>query len=168
MTLPSQEFIAALARVSNLTDELSAMLNILGTDLRRSADPRAKRTAAMSGGASNAAKLLGAAVGDISSIVINEAPSGTNVYYGFKDDFTFAGGMQGEQASETITGLPWITAGSRIIPINLSGPRTSAVETFIATFDNIVPGVGFDFHLMATDSATIAGSDYSAMWFSFG
>lgn len=160
-------FAEFLSNAEHSLIELPKWLTTLALAIRAISDPEAAKASRVAGGAAKAADLLKNDLiplfRDIQSTIVN-----ANNPMGFAEPFTFAGGSAGETQSITVTGQPWVVAGtSRIVPINNTQPATSAIEYYSPAVTNLVTGVGFDVTLTTTDAATPIGQTGSVLWIGF-
>jgi hypothetical protein len=96
--------------------------------------------------------------GKIDPSLLPPSGSGGN-YLQVEADFGFDAGNEGDIARTTVTGQPWVTAGSVILCNPFGGatvdhnPDDAIVEGLVAYAENIVPGVGFDVVIYAPQNS---------------
>lgn len=143
--------------------EFAMALRRSENELSKSSDPNAasmgESLGVSSAAAMRAARRVFNALKLLKQRALDHGP-----YYGFVT-VTFVGGTKGETKTVTVTGQPWVIAGtSKVVPINNTPAVTSAVEYYSPSVSNYVTGAGFDVSLTTTDAATPLGQVGSVFW----
>lgn len=126
----------------------------------------AEEFGAASTGFARCASLMQSLPDAISSFVNEEIISiaGGEIKFGVATPFTL-GGAPPESDTVTVTGKPWVTINTVVMPFS-PAPRTSAQEIYAVAAGAYVAGDGFDITLYNND-ATGALGNYDVYWLAF-